>query len=214
VGIWVVILEAVASVGERSGLGVEPGALDDLAEELAGHYAVVSERPWAYETELWVEEGTAGGAVLAAQFLWQSAVRYLGLPAWEVVRAEARDAHSLEVGIIDWPTPPEAPDDEASDEPPPLELATPEPAPTTRSPRATTGKKAATAKVGLRKAAPTKAAPTKAAPTKAAPTKAVTKKTSAPRAAAGADKAPVRKAGSRKAVTKKGVAGKRGNRRP
>jgi len=200
VGIWVVILEAVASVGERSGLDVEPGALDDLAEELAGHYAVVSERPWAYETELWVEEGTAGGAVLAAQFLWQSAVRYLGLPAWEVVRAEARDAHSLEVGIIDWPTPPEAPDDEVTDEPSPLELATPEPAPVTTSrPRATTRKKAAAAKVG---------------PKKAATKKVVTKKTSASRAVAGAHKAPVRKAGSRKAVTKKGVAGKTGNARP
>jgi len=157
VGIWVVILEAVATADERSGLGVEPGALDDLAEELATHYAVVSERPWAYETEMWVEEGTAGGAVLAAQFLWQAAVRYLGLPAWEVVRAEVRDAHALEVGIIDWPPPPAGVDptgDDAAeevDEPAPLELPTLEAQAVTRpSAKVATRKKAATGKAATK----------------------------------------------------------------
>src|SRR5436305_11509677 len=108
--IWVVILEAVAGENDHA-LGIEPGACDDLAEELAANYAVVTEGPGAYETELWVEEGTAGGAVLAAQRLWQAAVRYLGLPAWEVVRAEVRDAHALEIGAIPWPSPPPGPDD-------------------------------------------------------------------------------------------------------
>jgi len=153
-GIWVVILEAVATEKERVGLGIEPGALDDLAEELASHYAVVSERPGAYETELWVEEGTAGGAVLAAQFLWQAAVRYLGLPAWEVVRAEARDAHALEIGIIDWPSPPAGPDDVGPDElpPDPVRLG-PVPAPTAR--RRPPAKKAV-AKKAVAKKAPAK----------------------------------------------------------
>ena len=116
-GIWVVILEAVAAEGE-GGLGIEPGALEDLADELAANYAVVTERPGAFETELWVEEGTAGLAVLAAQRLCQAAVRFLGLPAWEVVRAEARDAHALETGRIDWPEPPDAADDVGEQEPP------------------------------------------------------------------------------------------------
>ncbi len=155
------VLEAVATEGERVGLGIEPGALDDLADELASHYAVVSERPGAYETELWVEEGTAGGAVLAAQFLWQAAVRYLGLPAWEVVRAEARDAHALEVGIIDWPSPPAGPDDPEPDELPPLDPVSLGPAPA----------RAAGPKPAIRKAA-AKKAPTK----KVAPKKAVAKR--------------------------------------
>ena len=89
-GIWVVILEAVATEGEMAGLDIEPDALGDLAEELAANYAVVTERPGAFETELWVEEGTAGGAVLAAQRLCQAAVRFLGLPPWEVVRVARR----------------------------------------------------------------------------------------------------------------------------
>ncbi len=157
-GIWVVILEAVATEKERVGLGIEPGALDDLAEELAGHYAVVSERPGAYETELWVEEGTAGGAVLAAQFLWQAAVRYLGLPAWEVVRAEARDAHALEIGIIDWPSPPAGTDDQQSDElpaPNPVSLG---PAPR----RKAVAKKSPATKVAAKKAVAKKAVAKKA----------------------------------------------------
>ena len=105
-GVWVVILEAVATEADRSGLDIEPGALDDLADELASNYAVVTELQGAYETELWIEEGTAGAAVLAAQRLCQAAVRFLGLPAWEVVRAEARNAHALETGAIGWPDPP------------------------------------------------------------------------------------------------------------
>jgi len=162
-GIWVVILEAVASEGERVGLGPEPGALEDLAEELAGHYAVVSERPGAYETELWVEEGTAGGAVLAAQFLWQAAVRYLGLPAWEVVRAEARDAHALEIGVIDWPVPPAGPDDPGSDELAPPDLATISPAPLQPSKRKPAAKKAVAKKAVAKKAVAKKPAAEKPA---------------------------------------------------
>jgi len=152
-GIWVVVLEAVATEGERVGLGIEPGALDDLADELASHYAVVSERPGAYETELWVEEGTAGGAVLAAQFLWQAAVRYLGLPAWEVVRAEARDAHALEIGIIDWPSPAAGADDQEPDELPPPDPVSLGPAIVRAA-----GPKPATKKAATKKAA-TKAVP-------------------------------------------------------
>ncbi|MEN3315101.1 MAG: hypothetical protein V7605_1335 [Acidimicrobiaceae bacterium] len=166
-GIWVVLLESVATADERRGLGVEPGALDDLADELAANYAVVTERPWGYETELWVEEGTAGGAMLAAQFLCQTAVRYLGLPPWEVVRAEARDAHALEVGLIEWPTPAVDPDDEPADEPPPLELPA-------------TATKAATKKAGTRKRATTKAV-TKAV-TKTATKKAATRRPAAKKA--------------------------------
>jgi len=196
VGIWVVILEAVATADERSGLGVEPGALDDLAEELAKHYAVVSERPWAYETEMWVEEGTAGGAVLAAQFLWQAAVRYLGLPAWEVVRAEVRDAHALEVGIIDWPPPPAGIDptggdaaDEA-DEPAPLELPTLETQAVSR-PRA---------KAATRKKVATGNATTKHIPARKAVKNGVAKK-------AVAKKVVAKKAVAKKVVAKKAVTG-------
>lgn len=172
-GIWVVILEAVATERERVGLGIEPGALDDLAEELAGHYAVVSERPGAYETELWIEEGTAGGAVLAAQFLWQTAVRYLGLPAWEVVRAEARDAHALEIGIIDWPSPAPGPDDQLGlddpngDEMEPPDLATLGPAPVGTPRRKTASKKTGPKKVAAKKVAAKKVGAKKVAAKKA-----------------------------------------------
>lgn len=178
-GIWVVILEAVATEGERGGLGIEPGALDDLAEELAGHYAVVKDRPGAYETELWVEEGTAGGAVLAAQFLWQAAVRYLGLPAWEVVRAEARDAHALETGIIDWPDPPVGPDEEPAALGP-VPPSPPEPAP---RPMRSASKSASAKKVA--KKAPTKKVATTTVATKKAPAKKAPAKKVAPRKARG-----------------------------
>ncbi len=164
------ILEAVATEKERVGLGIEPGALDDLAEELAGHYAVVSERPGAYETELWVEEGTAGGAVLAAQFLWQAAVRYLGLPAWEVVRAEARDAHALEIGIIDWPSPPAGPDDEEPDELPSSDPVSLGPAPARTARRKPPATKAPVKKTVAEKSVAKKAA-AKKSPAKKAPSK-------------------------------------------
>jgi hypothetical protein len=168
-GIWVVLLESVATAEERRGLGVEPGALDDLAEELGANYAVVTERPWGYETELWVEEGTAGGAILAAQFLCQTAVRYLGLPPWEVVRAEARDAHALEVGLIEWPTPAVDAGGEPPDEPPPLELPATATATKATATKAT-ATKAVTKKVTSKKARSKKAATKKAASGTAQPT--------------------------------------------
>jgi len=159
VGIWVVILEAVAAPGDTAGLGIEPGSLDDLTEELAAHYAVVTERPGAYETELWVEEGTAGAAILAAQRLSQAAVRFLGLPAWEVVRAEARDAHALETGLIDWPEPSNVGDETPEIEPPPPEPRPPAP----RKPKKEAPvKKAAAKKASARKAPIKKAAARKA----------------------------------------------------
>ncbi len=170
------ILEAVATEGERAGLGIESGALDDLAEELASHYAVVSERSGAYETELWVEEGTAGGAVLAAQFLWQAAVRYLGLPAWEVVRAEARDAHALEIGIIDWPSPPAGPDDQEPDHQEPGELPPPEPMSLGAATVPAAGPKPATRKPAAKKAPPKKAAAKKAVAKRGVAQKSVAKK--------------------------------------
>ncbi len=173
------ILEAVATEKERVGLGIEPGALDDLAEELAGHYAVVSERPGAYETELWVEEGTAGGAVLAAQFLWQAAVRYLGLPAWEVVRAEARDAHALEIGIIDWPSPPAGPDDQEPDG-----LAPPDPVSLGPAPARAPRRKAVAKKVAAKKTPAKKAPAKKAAARKVAGKKAAAKKVAGRKAVA------------------------------
>ena len=158
-GIWVVILEAVAAPGDTAGLGIEPGSLDDLTEELAAHYAVVTERPGAYETELWVEEGTAGAAILAAQRLSQAAVRFLGLPAWEVVRAEARDAHALETGLIDWPEPSNVGDETPEIEPPPPEPRPPAP----RKPKKEAPvKKAAAKKASARKAPIKKAAARKA----------------------------------------------------
>ncbi len=199
-GIWVVVLEAVATERELRGLGIEPGALSDLADELAGNYAVVSERPGAYETELWVEEGTAGGAVLAAQRLCQAAVRFLGLPAWEVVRAEARDAHALETGAIDWPDPPVT-DEPAELDPVPIALDTvtaPAPAKTARARKAAI-KKAATTKAATRKAEPKKAATGKAEPRKATAKKATAK---AP-AKKAATKAPAKKAAARKAPAKR-----------
>ncbi len=199
-GIWVVILEAVATEGDRVGLGPEPGALEDLAEELAGHYAVVSERRGAYETELWVEEGTAGGAVLAAQFLWQAAVRYLGLPAWEVVRAEARDAHALEIGIIDWPVPPAGPDDPDTDELAPPDLATISPAPVQPSQRKPAAKNAAKKAVAKTVGAKTVGAKTVGAKTVGAKTvgaKTVGAKT------VGAKTVGARKSGAKKAVARK-----------
>jgi hypothetical protein len=105
-GIWVVVLEAVAIEGDLEA-EVHPDDLGALAEELSASYPVIVGRPGAYSGELWVEEGNAGGAILAALLLWQTAVRAVGLPSWHVARAEARDAQALEMGVIAWPAPPD-----------------------------------------------------------------------------------------------------------
>jgi len=101
-GIWVVVLEAVA--GEDPGT-IEPDDLDALAEVLAESYPQVTGGPAFYQAEFWVEESNSGGAVMQALRLWQAAVRELGMPPWDVVRAEARDAHAIEAGLIEWAPP-------------------------------------------------------------------------------------------------------------
>ncbi|MGI9034098.1 MAG: hypothetical protein ACR2HY_10585 [Acidimicrobiales bacterium] len=114
-GIWVVVLEAVAIDGGHEAQ-VDPDDLDALAEELAASHPVITARPGSYSGELWVEEGNAGGAILSALLLWQTAVRAVGLPSWHVARAEARDAQALEMGLVDWPRAPEELDEAAEAE--------------------------------------------------------------------------------------------------
>jgi hypothetical protein len=148
VGIWVVVLEAVAD--EEPDPGIEPDDLDALADALADHYPVVAGTRRSYEAEIWVEENTAGGAMLVAQRLWQAAVREAGLPLWDVLRGEARDARALESGQLGWG---QAPGDETGAEAPP------EPAPVKKAPpKKAAGKKAAGKKAAGKKAAGKKAA--------------------------------------------------------
>ncbi len=97
--IWVVVLEAIQGPDDGPE-EIGPDDLDALAEELADYYPVVAGSPTSYEAELWVEENTAGGAMLAAQRIWQQAVRGAGLPLWDVLRGEARDARALESGRL------------------------------------------------------------------------------------------------------------------
>ena len=103
-GIWVVVMEAVAGDDPNT---IEPEDLDALAEELGECYPQVSGGPAFYQAELWVEESNAGGAVMHALRVWQAAVRELGMPTWDVVRAEARDAYAIEAGLIEWNPPDE-----------------------------------------------------------------------------------------------------------
>ena len=113
-GIWVVVLEAVAGDDPST---IEPDDLDALADELAECYPQVAGGPAFYQAEFWVEESNAGGAVMHALRVWQAAIRELGMPSWDVVRAEARDAHAIEAGLIDWAPPAEdEPDDEPVDD--------------------------------------------------------------------------------------------------
>lgn len=112
-GIWVVVMEAVAGDDPNT---IEPEDLDALAEELGECYPQVSGGPAFYQAELWVEESNAGGAVMHALRVWQAAVRELGMPTWDVVRAEARDAYAIEAGLIEWNPPDEGELDEKDEE--------------------------------------------------------------------------------------------------
>ncbi len=98
-GIWVVVLEAVAG---EDGTSIDLEDLDALGDALAPNYPQVTGGPSFFQAQIWVEEATAGAALMLAQRLWQSAVREVGLPPWDVVRAEARDAHAIEAGLIEW----------------------------------------------------------------------------------------------------------------
>jgi hypothetical protein len=111
-GIWVVVLEAVAGQDRTT---IRADDLDALADALAPNYPQVTGGPSFFQAQLWVEEGTAGAALMLAQRLWQSAVREVGLPPWDVVRGEARDAHAIEAGLIEWS--PETDADEFDEEP-------------------------------------------------------------------------------------------------
>ena len=117
-GIWVVVLEAVQGPDDGPE-EIGPDDLDAFADELADYYPVVAGSPTSYEAELWVEESTAGAALLTAQRIWQGAVRDAGLPMWDVLRGEARDARALESGRLAWASAPggdAAPDAEAEAE--------------------------------------------------------------------------------------------------
>jgi hypothetical protein len=98
-GIWVVVMEAVAGEDPTT---IDLDDLDALGDALAPNYPQLTGGPSWYQAQVWVEEATAGAALMLAQRLWQSAVREVGLPPWDVVRAEARDAHAIEAGLIEW----------------------------------------------------------------------------------------------------------------
>jgi hypothetical protein len=106
-GIWVVVLEAVAGEDRTT---IELDDLDALGEALAPNYPQVTGGPSYFQAQFWVEEYTAGAALMLAQRLWQNAIREVGLPTWDVVRAEARDAHAIEAGLIEWSPEADAPD--------------------------------------------------------------------------------------------------------
>ncbi|HEX2192015.1 MAG TPA: hypothetical protein VHH09_02390 [Acidimicrobiales bacterium] len=149
-GIWVVVLEAVQGPDDGPD-EIGPEDLDAFAEELDDYYPVVAGSPTSYEAELWVEENTAGGAMLTAQRIWQAAVREAGLPMWDVLRGEARDARALESGRLAWGSAP-------GEEGPPAEGEEPEPEPEPEpAPAAKARKKAATKKAVGKKAVAKKA---------------------------------------------------------
>ncbi len=156
-GIWVVVLEAVQGPDDGPG-EIGPEDLDAFAEELADYYAVVAGSPTSYEAELWVEENTAGGAMLTAQRIWQGAVRDAGLPMWDVLRGEARDARALESGRLAWASAPgeggeapqPAPEPELEHEAPPV--LEPEPPIDLPAKKKAAAKKAARKKAGVKKA--------------------------------------------------------------
>jgi hypothetical protein len=148
-GIWVVVLEAVQGPDDGPD-EIGPDDLDAFADQLADYYPVVAGTPTSYEAELWVEENTAGEALLTAQRIWQGAVREADLPMWDVLRGEARDARALESGRLAWGS---APGEEA-------EGGDPEPEP---EPPARAAKKAPVKKTPAKKA---KKAPVKKAPAK------------------------------------------------
>src|SRR5215210_5984007 len=166
-GIWVVVLEAVQGPDDGPD-EIGPDDLDAFAEELADYYPVVAGSPTSYEAELWVEENTAGEALLTAQRIWQGAVREAGLPMWDVLRGEARDARALESGRLAWssapgedvepaaPDPGDEPEPELEPEPPP------EPEPPARA------RRAPAKKVGGKKAAAKKATAARKAPVRKA----------------------------------------------
>src|ERR671916_322630 len=130
-GIWVVVLEAVQGPDDGPE-EIGPADLDAFAEELADYYPVVAGSPTSYEAELWVEENTAGEALLTAQRIWQGAVRDAGLPMWDVLRGEARDARALESGRLAWASAPGDAAEAAAPQPEP-ELP-PEPEPPKKAP--------------------------------------------------------------------------------
>ena len=174
-GIWVVVLEAVRRDDPET---IEPEDLDNLAEALAEAYPRVTGGPAFFQAEFWVEEVTAGGAVMAAQRQWQAAVREIGMPPWDVVRAEARDAHAIDAGLVDWT--PEPDDDEIEDEEPLLDLEDEEPL------------------IDLEDEEPPEPAPPRPAPKRAARKKAAPKRTAAKKAGAPKKAAAKRKAGAKK----------------
>jgi hypothetical protein len=104
VAVWVVVLEAIADRDARTGFDEE--SLDALAGALAEHFPVIAGTGRSYETELWVEDSMASGALLTAERLVQAAAREIGLATTEIVRAEVRSARAIEAGIINWGTPP------------------------------------------------------------------------------------------------------------
>ena len=144
-GIWVVVLEAVQGPDDGP-QEIGPDDLDAFADGLADYYPVVAGSPTSYEAELWVEENTAGEALLTAQRIWQGAVRDAGLPMWDVLRGEARDARALESGRLAWGSAPGV--DAAAAEPEPE----PEPEPPPRAARKAAPKKKAAAKKSARRA--------------------------------------------------------------
>jgi hypothetical protein len=155
-GIWVVVLEAVRGPDDGAE-EIGPEDLDAFADELVDYYPVVAGSPTSYEAELWVEENTAGAALLTAQRIWQGAVREAGLPMWDVLRGEARDARALESGRLAWASAPGDDAEAVEAEPEPEPGAELEPEPPKRAARTAPSKK---------KAAPKKAAAKKKAPAK------------------------------------------------
>ena len=166
-GIWVVVLEAVQGPDDGPD-EIGPEDLDAFAEELADYYPVVAGSPTSYEAELWVEQNTAGEALLTAQRIWQAAVREAGLPMWDVLRGEARDARALESGRLDWASAPgdaapggePEPGAEPELEPPPEPEPSPEPEPRRRAAaKKAPGKQGGAKKAGAKKVAAAKKTP-------------------------------------------------------
>jgi hypothetical protein len=166
-GIWVVVLEAVQGPDDGPD-EIGPEDLDAFAEELADFYPVVAGSPTSYEAELWVEENTAGEALLTAQRLWQAAVREAGLPMWDVLRGEARDARALESGRLAWGS---APGELAEAEPETEPETEPEPEPEPEPPKRAVRKAAVKKKTAAQKAAPKRTPARKAPATRKAATR-------------------------------------------
>lgn len=89
---WIVVLEVVVEPGGSVGMADIAGVVHAL-----GDVAVIAlSAPNRYAVQLPIIDQTCGDALLRACLRWRDAVRQVGLPASDVVRAEVLAASEFE----------------------------------------------------------------------------------------------------------------------